>query len=783
MILILVAILILAVGVHFFMGPSNLLNQENHVTHHGKHNKNRSSDDYMVTHTDRVPNFAKKFTVKNIRNGRWFDPSIWSTGEIPKENEIVQIAEGTRVLYDQQSDTKVDSIGVEGKLVFAHDKNTRLRVTNLLVYSEGSLRIGTKKKPILAGVLAELIFNDRALDIGSVQVPGTDPFQYGVGMLVWGHISIHGQPKSTPFVRLSDAPEKGSIELKTIWIPDDWNVGDQIFVPDSRQASLDEVISYQALPVKENFQAKAIPHWEIVQISAVNDERLILSTPLVYDHPGAKLVTDLQDMLEPNRFLPHVANLSRNVLIRSENPNGTRGHTVCFTNARVSIANAQFKDLGRTTIEKLVNTTIDAEGVINTIGKKRIARYPLHMHHLVLPNNVNDNRPQFEIVGNVVNGGLRWGLVVHSSHFGLIKDNVVVRLDGAGIVTEDGSETGNRFEKNFVSAVTGSGEEPDARQDHEGLGHEGAGFWFGSDNNIVTNNVAVGMKDSGYSLFRMDSSLEIPQFLNLQDWSKTIYRDQDRPRIFTFQNNEVYGSAGSGVRLWSTKKCSFCRKEVVPIKDTVAWHNFTGLTFDYHSDYFDIVNLVAVGDSNNKSTTGVVANRSRRAVIKNVSIVGMGTGIEGGGSRNRSLKIIDATIEADTGIKILRSTSWTGMQPLVIKDVEFKDASKPDSIKKSRKRISLEDKTYSGRKIKRAQYRPIYVYNLNGEEGNDVEIFQLEQAPDFRIPYNADPLVGCPEEGLTNSQCWHKHRVALGGALARCDKQLAGIDGFACPLL
>jgi hypothetical protein len=27
-------------------------------------------------------------------------------------------------------------------------------------------------------------------------------------------------------------------------------------------------------------------------------------------------------------FLPHIGNLSRNVVIRSENPNGTRGHTM-----------------------------------------------------------------------------------------------------------------------------------------------------------------------------------------------------------------------------------------------------------------------------------------------------------------------------------------------------------------------------------------------------------------------------------------------------------------------
>ena len=101
---------------------------------------------------------------------------------------------------------------------------------------------------------------------------------------------------------------------------------------------------------------------------------------------------------------------------------------------------------------------------------------------------------------------------IHGSHYGLIEGNVVVDMDGAGIVTEDGSESGNRFEHNFVAAIRGSGQVVDARRARDGIGHEGAGFWLGSDNNIVVGNVAAGVRDGGFTLFRTPEAVPFPVF-------------------------------------------------------------------------------------------------------------------------------------------------------------------------------------------------------------------------------------------------------------------------------
>jgi hypothetical protein len=197
-----------------------------------------------------------------------------------------------------------------------------------------------------------------------------------------------------------------------------------------------------------------------------------LNAPLQFDHLGAR---DLNNVLE---LLPHVGNLTRNVVVRSENANGTRGHFMALQLADVDIRYALFKDLGRTTYVPLDNATNHA------------GRYPLHIHHLSGPLPTPANGYQFTLIGNAVDGGSvetdwKWGITVHASHYGLIQDNVVYNYNGAAIATEDGSESFNLFDHNFV--MRGMGEPDDVLgQARFALGTEGVGFWFRGPNNFVT---------------------------------------------------------------------------------------------------------------------------------------------------------------------------------------------------------------------------------------------------------------------------------------------------------
>ena len=227
----------------------------------------------------------------------------------------------------------------------------------------------------------------------------------------------------------------------------------------------------------------AVNQWEERTVTAISaDGRTVtLNSALQYDHLGAR---DLNGVLD---FLPHVGNLTRNVIIRSESATGTRGHIIATHMADVDIRYALFRDLGRTTYLPLNTTT-------NLIG-----RYPVHMHHLGGPMPTPANGYQFTLVGNAVDGGsaetkFKWGITVHGSHYGLVQDNVVYNYNGASFATEDGSESFNVFDHNF--ALRGIGEPNDSVSEARmAMGTEGVGFWFRGPNNYVRNNVAANFQN------------------------------------------------------------------------------------------------------------------------------------------------------------------------------------------------------------------------------------------------------------------------------------------------
>jgi len=746
-----------------------------------------SADDadraYIRTRTDTVPNLAYPFTTASVASGRWSDPTVWSNRRVPGDGDVVRITTGTRIAYDRLSDARLRAVGVAGDLLFDTARNTRIRVTHLLVYRSGYLEIGRADAPVPVGVTAEIIINDEPLDTGTPEAPGLDPEQYGNGLLVWGRLSLNGAARTPPFVRLARAPAAGESELLLEAPPLAWRAGDEVVLPDSRQPVPQRLRRIDRAPYNETGSRGVVPdpQWETARITHLDGARATLAAPLRYDHPGVRGTSNASAVSDGPPMLPHVADVTRNVIIRSENASGVRGHTICFRDARAHVVNTAFVDLGRTTAAPLDSTRFDDGGQLVHVGANQIARYPIHMHHLVDADRVTGSAPEFELSGNVVRGALRWGIAVHASHFGLIAGNIIMDLDGAGIVTEDGSESGNRFEHNFVTAVRGSGLPADARRRGEGLGHEGAGFWFGSDNNVIIGNVAAGVRDGGISLFRSEHSLPFPTFPSLQSTDIALLPDGS-VRVAKLDHNEVYGSAGAGIELWSTKACSVCRAHDVMLKDTVVWNTYLGLVYDYHSDYYVVDGLVVQGSRPiAKGSTGVTANNSLRARVSGAKIKDMDIGLEGGGSRNRELQLSNATITANTGLIIRRGTSWGSRKPVVLRNVSISPPNAGSGTSATRL-IALEDEPYRARQPKRMLPRPIQVYAFQGQPGNNFALFYPDQAAGALVPQSNDPAVGCPEPGLTNRQCLDRYGLAVGGAVASCEEQLPGVDGFACPL-
>jgi hypothetical protein len=167
---------------------------------------------------------------------------------------------------------------------------------------------------------------------------------------------------------------------------------------------------------------------------------------------------------------PLQANLSSNVTFQSEDPAGTRGHIIITDRAETSICHVALVGMGRTKPEPLSATNL-------------IGRYPLHFHH-----SMGKRREVKSVIADGLDYRSKWGIVVHGSSWVTIEDCVATKFGGAGFVTEDGSEVGNRFVGNLAFD-----NKPTMRQFpkdvHEGF--QGVGFWFKSMVQYIDDNVAV----------------------------------------------------------------------------------------------------------------------------------------------------------------------------------------------------------------------------------------------------------------------------------------------------
>jgi hypothetical protein len=175
-------------------------------------------------------------------------------------------------------------------------------------------------------------------------------------------------------------------------------------------------------------------------------------------------------------LFPDVGNVTRSVVLQSENPLGTRAHVLVTGRSTVSGRFVELRDLGRTTVAPLDSTTTDATGNVTHVGTNQIGRYPWHFHHCLGPEKTTDMY-QFEATGLAVRGAEKWGIAVHGSHYGYVGFNVIDGAKGSGIVTETISEYASVIESNLIIGRKGSGERITQRsQRNDPLGD----FWHGS---------------------------------------------------------------------------------------------------------------------------------------------------------------------------------------------------------------------------------------------------------------------------------------------------------------
>ena len=489
-----------------------------------------------------------------------------------------------------------DCLGIHGTVTV----RTALRATTVLVYPDGALEV------------------EPGASITIRDVKPTDVEQFGTGLLIFGRLRMRGAEK-TPYVRTAVEPRAGATTLTLERAPTGWAIGDEVFLPDSRQTYIDNWFN-------RNY---ALQH-EYRTITAIAGAVVTLSSPLTFDHRGARDADGTPTVLaDGTKLLPHVANLTRSIAVRSENPNGTRGHLLMTSRADVDIRGVAFRDMGRTKAEPL--DSAPAGGGTNQIG-----RYPVHVHMLAGPRNPTNTGYQFQLVGNVVRDALKWPIAIHGSHYGLVENNVVIggtRLTGSGIALEDGSETENLIRRNFVADIRGDINPRNSGPSTDNGTTPGSGgecIWGAGFNNRFVENVVTGCRNPnqqivsgvGFKLITPPPPAanvrRNPLFrgADLMDPNETVGVNAQRQAILQFDGNEAYGVMADGFTAWQLGTDGYQIHSGQPetlIKNFRVWHTYEAAIWNYPTNHLTIDGLVYRLDASHQRYQAAIQSGDYRA--------------------------------------------------------------------------------------------------------------------------------------------------------------------------
>jgi len=482
-----------------------------------------------------IPAFAAfpsppgSYTHTAVATGNWNQTATWG-GSVPGNNAIVRIPSGLRVSVTSLESARIKFIRVEGEMRMWIHSSTRLYVETLYVASGGIFMIGDVNNPVKNNVKAEMIFTSSgAFDLS------WDPKTMSRGFISDGKVRMFGQTKTNMVAMHNNALKNATVIDVNNTIPTDWKIGDEIVITGT------------------HFKRNTASQEEKRTITGISGDQLTLNQGLTYDHIRAD---------GANTPL-HVANLTRNIVFRSESTSlaRDRGH-VMFRHSHavtdVDVRHAAFQSLGRTD-KKIPLNDLTVTKVTTSLGTptytlsvpadsavtNRRGRYSVHFHQNgTKPTLAN---PPSKIYGCVVTDAIGWGYVNHGSHVDF-QNNVAYDFDGAAFVTESGSELGNFFD-NIAIGGRGNGEYRPIRivfqnnsrpQPLSDFGFSGDGFWFQGPAVRARGNVANSCDGAGMIWFTTGAPDHDQLFTELVDGQAfTHNRYSHFPRSSL---SSVYGS-------------------------------------------------------------------------------------------------------------------------------------------------------------------------------------------------------------------------------------------------
>jgi hypothetical protein len=402
--------------------------------------------------------------IKSARSGPWSEPATWEGGAVPGAGAKVLVRPGHAVLYDVVSDQALRAVFVGGTLRFATDRSTRLDVGLIKIQAgdacvedgfscdvhlqppagdavRPALEVGTQEQPVDA--------KHTAL-IRLVYFEGMDKETLPAIISCAGRMEFHGAPMNRTWVKLGATAKAGDAEVTLSEPVTGWKAGDKVILTATKR---DESESGTRRPGKRNRRVFT----EERTVKAVDGAKVTLDAALEVEHLGA------------GETRGEIANLSRNVIVESAEPDKMRGHTMYHRHSEGSISYAEFRHLGKE----------------NVLGK-----YSLHFHLLGATM-----RGASVIGASIWDSGNRW-ITVHGTNYLVIRDCVGYQSVGHGFFLEDGTEAYNVLDRNLAVQSFKGKKLP--KQVLPFDGNEGSGFWWANNLNTFTRNVTVENDRYGY---------------------------------------------------------------------------------------------------------------------------------------------------------------------------------------------------------------------------------------------------------------------------------------------
>lgn len=453
--------------------------------------------------------FAADAWIASARGGNWSDSATWAGGKVPAAGARVHVRPGHVVVYDVKSETPIRAVYVAGTLTFAADRDTQLNVGVLKVEpgdeptEEGfdcdahvmELPAGAARPALLVGTPEKPIDAQHTALIRLVPFEGQDKQSCPAIVCCGGRMEFHGAALSRTWVKLGATAKNGDASVTLSETVTGWRVGDRVIITATHLG-------------RDNGGGTDLLETEERTITAIDGAKLTLDEPLAREHLGE------------GDFRGEVANLSRNVIVESANPDGIRGHTMYHRGSAGSISYAEFRHLGK---------------------KDTLGRYSLHFHLVG-----NTMRGSSVIGASIHHSHNRW-LTIHGTNYLVVRDCVGYRSIGHGYFLEDGTEVHNILDRNLaVQAMDGKKLPKQVLPFDQ---NDGAGFWWANSLNTFTRNVSCENNRYGYR-FEATETSALKLTLPVQQPDGTEKPTDIRTLPFVrFEDNEAHCDGLYGINL------------------------------------------------------------------------------------------------------------------------------------------------------------------------------------------------------------------------------------------